>query len=425
MQTEQSERPDAIAELAPMLRRVIASRVRDPHTVEDLVQETLTRLLQARSRLTDDCLAAYAATTARNLVYSMGREEQRHRRHAHRLVDFLEPDRPEDQALRGEDIDAVNAAVRQLTERERDEVVSHEVHGERTASLAARSESTPGAVAVRLAETRAKLRVDYLLALQGREPPTERCRSVLISLSSGNRRRQRSLHADDHLLRCGYCSSLSEPVVQRRRPLAVLWPLPALVDMNELLLATLAVAKKYLAAWWAATGKAIGALLPTPAAKAAAAAVTTVAVGLGGAAVTGDRGPPPAPERVERRAHAAPTLGLTVAGTPVAPREIATDSTYAGARAEADDVPVIPDLGDEGFWFGSNARNRVWVEIVHTSGESRFDIDADDDVSFVGTVVAHGPAYANRVGVDSLQARSTLRQQTQHIEVRSRDIVVR
>jgi hypothetical protein len=70
-----------------------------------------------------------------------------------------------------------------------------------------------------------QLRVDYLVALRRSEPPTPRCRRVLISLSGGDRRRQRALEAGEHLLHCDYCTAMSQPLMDRRRPLAALWPL--------------------------------------------------------------------------------------------------------------------------------------------------------------------------------------------------------
>ena len=40
---------DPILDLLPLIRRVVGARVRDPHTVEDLVQETLARVMAART----------------------------------------------------------------------------------------------------------------------------------------------------------------------------------------------------------------------------------------------------------------------------------------------------------------------------------------------------------------------------------------
>jgi serine/threonine-protein kinase RsbT len=57
--------------------------------------------------------------------------------------------------------------------------------------------------------------VEYLLALEQAEPPTERCRPVLLALSSGDRRRQREVDAAGHVLQCALCARLSEPLTAR------------------------------------------------------------------------------------------------------------------------------------------------------------------------------------------------------------------
>ncbi|MCW2621153.1 MAG: rsbT, partial [Frankiales bacterium] len=63
--------------------------------------------------------------------------------------------------------------------------------------------------------TRARLRVEYLLALERVDPPSERCRPVLLAVSSGDRRRQREVDADRHLFECGLCAGLSPPLMDR------------------------------------------------------------------------------------------------------------------------------------------------------------------------------------------------------------------
>jgi DNA-directed RNA polymerase specialized sigma24 family protein len=72
-----------IIDLVPLVRRVVAARVRDPQLVDDLVQETLVRVMAARARVEADTLAPYAAVTARNLVASVARSDTRARRMAH------------------------------------------------------------------------------------------------------------------------------------------------------------------------------------------------------------------------------------------------------------------------------------------------------------------------------------------------------
>ena len=212
---------DDVIELAPLLRRVIGARVHDRHVVEDLVQETLTRVMAARQRLEPRTLAPYAVVTARNLTRSLATSEDRSRRHAHRLIDLREPVLPEEEALRREESRAITTALGKLPQQDREALVAHEVEGMDTATLAAGRDSTPGAVAAQLSRARARLRVEYLLELEQAEPPTARCRPVLLALSAGDRRRQRDLDAGGHLLACAWCARLSEPLLDRRRTGAV------------------------------------------------------------------------------------------------------------------------------------------------------------------------------------------------------------
>ena len=208
---------DDVVELAPLLRRVIGARVYDGHVVEDLVQETLTRVMAARQRLEPRTLAPYAVVTARNLTRSLATSEDRGRRHAHRLIDLREPVLPEEEALRREERRAITTALGKLSQQDREALVAHEVEGTDTTTLAASRDSTPGAVAAQLSRARARLRVEYLLELEQAEPPTARCRPVLLALSAGDRRRQRDLYAGGHLLGCSWCARLSEPLLDRRR----------------------------------------------------------------------------------------------------------------------------------------------------------------------------------------------------------------
>ena len=214
-------RHDAVLELAPLLRRVIAARVRERQVVEDLVQETLARVMGAHQRLEPRTLAPYAVVTARNLVRSLATSEDRGRRHAHRLIDLREPMLPEEETLRREESQAISTALARLPHRDREALVAHEVDGVDTSTLAASRDSTPGAVAAQLSRARAKLRVEYLLELEQAEPPTARCRPVLLALSAGDRRRQRDLDAGGHLLACSWCARLSEPLLDRRRTASV------------------------------------------------------------------------------------------------------------------------------------------------------------------------------------------------------------
>ena len=185
---------DSIVEVVPVVRRVVAARVVDPAVREDVVQETLARLMASRSRVEQDTLVPYAIAIARNLIASLAEREQRSRRSAHLLTDTDQPEpRPDDEVLRQEEAAIVGAAT-----------------------LAASRGSTPGAIAAQLNRTRSRLRVEYLVAQSATDPPTDRCRAILMALSLGDRRRQRELDVHGHLLACDFCAAHSPALTARR-----------------------------------------------------------------------------------------------------------------------------------------------------------------------------------------------------------------
>jgi len=381
--------------LTPLIRRVVAARVRDPQVVDDLVQETFARLLQAGPRLDNGALAPFAVVLARNVAVSYVRGRSTETRHRHRLVDLAEPDRPEERALRQEEERAVAEGLARLPARDRSALVANEVEGADTATLAAELGSTPGAVAAQLARARAKLRVNYLLSIRGVDLPTARCRSVLNALSAGDRRRQRALDAGGHLLDCEVCASLSEPLTERRRALAGLLPL-GLVKPLEGLRAWVRNSPGQAAT--AGTGAVVGAAL-----------LATQLLG-------GD--PPPQPA-------AAPTTTVIPAGD----RTLTSEgrailpltgrpplSRYAGDPVRAQGVRVQQVAADEGLWVGTSPRDRVWVQMTGTR-ESRPQIRRGDRVSFTGRMVEHPPGFARRVGVTAGEGGGLLDQQGYHVEV--------
>jgi anti-sigma regulatory factor (Ser/Thr protein kinase) len=140
------------------------------------------------------------------------------RQHAHLFVDDNPHPPSDDRLLREEEVSLVGAALAGLDPGERELLLAHEVEGMRTADLAARRGSSAGAIAAQLNRTRAKLRIEYLLADQGAGVPTDRCRPVLYALSSGDRRRQRELDTAGHLLSCDICLDLSIVLFDRRPP---------------------------------------------------------------------------------------------------------------------------------------------------------------------------------------------------------------
>ena len=207
---------DRLVELVPVVRRIIGSRIHDPHVADDLVQETLARVMAARSRVEGETLAPYAATTAHNLVASHFQGKDLARRKAHLLVGEDTTAPPIDDLIDQEDKRLMSLALERLPASERDMLIAHEVQGVDTKSLAARRDSTPGAVAAALSRIRAKLRVEYLIIQEDVEPTSDRCRPVLRALSAGDRRRQRELGAGAHILACDGCARVSPRLLDRR-----------------------------------------------------------------------------------------------------------------------------------------------------------------------------------------------------------------
>ncbi len=207
-----------ISALLPIVRRIVRSRVGDGSAAEDLVQETLVRVLAAADRVEPGMLEPYSIVTARHVVASMWKDQDRHRRNLHRVVDVEIPEPPDTDVLKSEEREAVAAALQHLSDRDRKMLVAHEVEGQDTYALAEQLGSTAGAVAAQLNRSRARLRVEYLLAHENVEPTSERCRPVLLALSGGDRRRQRDVDAGRHLLECDLCAKLSQPLLGRGRP---------------------------------------------------------------------------------------------------------------------------------------------------------------------------------------------------------------
>jgi RNA polymerase sigma factor (sigma-70 family) len=381
--------------LTPLIRRVVAARVRDPQVVDDLVQETFARLLQAGPRLDDGALAPFAVVLARNVAVSFVRGRFTEARHLHRLVELTEPDRPEERAVRQEEARAVAEGLARLPDRDRSTLVANEVEGADTATLAAELGSTPGAVAAQLARARAKLRVNYLLAFRGVDLPTDRCRSILNALSAGDRRRQRALDAGGHLLDCEVCASLSEPLTERRRALAGLLPLGLFKPLEGLR----AWVRNHPGQATAGTGAVVGAAL------------------LAAQLLGGD--PPPQPPVAAPTTVIPGDLRLTSEGRAILPLTGRPSlSRYAGDPVRAQGVRVQQVAADEGFWVGTSPRDRVWVQLTGTR-ESRPRVQPGDRVSFTGRMVEHQPGFARRVRVTAGEGAGLLDQQGYHVEVRA------
>jgi RNA polymerase sigma factor (sigma-70 family) len=211
------DRDDDVVDLVPLLRKVVSSRVSESNVVDDVVQETLARVLAVRERLDDEALVPYAIVTARNVAHGIWRRRDRDQRLQHRVADFSSPSRPDEELLRREEAKAVTRALSRLGPREREGLLAHELAGHDTTSLGRRWGASSGAVAQQLHRARARLRVEYLIEMSQGAELTSLCRPVLLALSAGDRRRQQELDAGHHLLECDACARLSEELFERRK----------------------------------------------------------------------------------------------------------------------------------------------------------------------------------------------------------------
>lgn len=393
----------------PVIRRVVAARASNPADIDDLVQDCLERLLSAHGRLAPDAVLPYAIVTARNLVTSHATSAARRVRATPRLLDAREPDRPEEMVLAGESRRAMTAALDRLSPQERRDILAyysdHSGPGGSThhppdldpSDPGAGTTTARGALRVRMSRTRAKLRLEYLLAFRHIELPTPVCYRVLLAISSGDTRRQRELNAGQHLLDCETCAVLSEPLDRRSIALTAI-TLPG-----------------GLLAWAAAKAR----TQPGHAAASVAAgsAVIAVVAVLGPKLLTSPphHPHPPSPSSSSSPAPVKVISQLSIAGKPV-PQASARHSlrSMVGKQVRASGVQVESVASHNGFWVGT-ARARIWVELAGPLETLR--IRPGDQVRFSGTVVGSSPSYPARVGVSGREGAGLLASQGAHLEV--------
>ncbi len=372
----------------PVIRRVVAARAVNAADIDDLVQDCLERLLVARERLAPEAVLPYAVVTARNLVSSHAKTASRRAAAAPRIHDAAEPEQPGDALLAGEAREAMTAALARLSDQERRDILAYYSDGSPAGTEAGESR---GALRVRMARTRAKLRLEYLLAFRHLELPSPTCRSVLLAISAGDTRRQRELGAGQHLLDCTTCAALSEPL-----------------DRRSVALTTIAIPGA-LAAW--AAGKAQA--HPVQAAVSVAAGSAAVAA----AAVLGPQlasSGPAAPAHVQVSSAPAPPAPvavishLSVAGHAVSDAEAQRSlRPLTGRTATATGATVAAAVTRNGFWIGSS-RARIWVQLA---GPLRpLQIRPGDRVHFTGTLVGDPSSYPARAGVRGSDAALLARQ---------------
>src|SRR3954447_10440898 len=377
-----TRRDEEWGDLTDLIRRVVAARSVRPDEVEDLVQETLVRVAGAEGHLEKDAVPAYAVVTARNVVATKYRRQDRDRRHVHRLVEYTTRGEPEELTLRREENDALAAALAQLSPAERELLVAHEVDGASLDALADLADTTPTAVAMRLSRARARLRLEFVLELRGIEQLDPACRDVLLALSAGDTRRQRALDAHRHIRVCPTCNQLAKPLAERRRAIAGWLPLAG------------------IAAAWRALGRSIKSHLPQTAAVGTA--VVAGAVVVAAAVAPSDHAARRSPVALSTTVHQAPVLsGNGASLLPIPPGGLAA---YATDAVSASDITVLSVVPGEGAWMGTDPGNRVWVEFTAPSdtdarpGPVPAAVQVGAHVDFVGRLSDNPADYATELG---------------------------
>jgi RNA polymerase sigma factor (sigma-70 family) len=404
------DQPDAeLIEAAVAVRRFVASRISDPDDIDDVVQETLSRTLAARSRLGETTSVGYSITVARHLVIGLHRDAEALRRRAPMLAERPEPvmaeTTPEAVVLAEEDRRAVRSALSGLPDEQYRALLAHDVEGVPLTDVAG-PRRAPAAVAAQLARTRARLRVDYVLALRGIALPTSQCRTVLMSLASGDKRRQESSGAGGHLMRCSTCADVAPVLLTRERSRAGVVPWLALGSAHG------ALTRLVRAHPWASGG--------TAASVAVATGAVVVALTTSGSS-SPPPAPPPPPSASSSVARPDPIPGL-VGGSAHVIGTAAGIRPLVGERFAARRTPVQSVPADEGFWVGTGIGNRLWVQ-MRSHGESAVTVRAGRTVTFTGRLVANGPHFVTRLHLPAAQA-AQLRAEGAHIEVAATDVSV-
>jgi len=390
-------------ELGRAATRAALSRGCSRDAAEDVAQETLARVFIAADRLDPSARLPFAVTTARNLAVDGHRATVRDRRNRHRLLDPAEAPQPEEATIAGERAAALGRALAGLDAADRQVLVAHS-DGMSTAELAEREASTPGAIAARLARSRARLRLDYVLALRKARLPFPACRPVLLAISASDTRRQRALATADHLAQCPTCAELVPPLAQRRSTLAGIATVP-LVMLG-------------------AVGGKIARLSQQPAAQASAAvgvvgAVGTAAViGAGGSHHAAPRvvaAPPPVAASPVPPVPPAPVRTVAwLRGSNGAALSLADVSRLSGQRIVARRAPVQSVVAHLGFWIGT-ASNRIYVHITSAQGLGS-PIRTGSTVSFEAVLAPHRPGFAASDGVQGAEGRKELDVMGVHID---------
>lgn len=439
----EGDRHEDLVALQGPLRRFVASRVGDSHVVDDIVQETMLRMLEVAPRLDEEVLGAYSFTVARNLIYGGARSQATARRNLPRMLDRREPVQPEDAATQAESRRALGAALAKVSPSVRAQLLARDVDRRPLHEVAGDSNLTSGVLASQLHRTRAKLRVDYVLALRKVELPTKTCEKVLVAISAADRRRQANLQAGQHLDTCSVCSDLSLPLVSRDHALAGWAPIP-LLALGSLHghLARVACAHPR-ATNTAAAGAVVAAAVAAAFVVAAPAvspaqSVSTSATGTAAPASPATDAPAVIPPSQSARTPTTAPVADDAAGANAPPNPVVPDLTRTGGSVIADAAELAPLAGgpvhargvlvlsvptDEGFWVGRTDA-RIWVRLA-VSGESAVQIKAGQRLNFSGRITPNNAAFEAGTGLSKDEGQATLNRLRFHIQADPASVQVR
>jgi hypothetical protein len=99
-------------------------------------------------------------------------------------------------------------------------------------------------------------------------------------------------------------------------------------------------------------------------------------------------------------------------------------AAYTGQSAQGRGVPVQSVPADEGFWAGTSATDRVWVQLTGEAGESPYQVKQGDLVDFTGTITPAASGFADEVGLTAAEGADQLTQQKQYVLVKKSDVTL-
>ncbi len=407
-----------IVELIEPLRRYVAARVPQQADRDDVVQEALVRIMELGPEAAPTSSLGYAIVVARHLIADRYRESSQLREHAHRLIDLRSPRGPEQVLVDHEEQQALRSALAGVPGPQRELLMQHVLDQRPVAELVAGQDRSDGSRAAQLARTRARLRLDYVLALRAITLPTARCRPILLALSARDTRRQVALRAGQHLLTCATCAEVAPALLQRRRALAAVLPWLGLGPLLGLLRRRLSQAPIQTAA--------------------AMTAVVVTAAGTGGVVWVTSAAHPASPGRAvsapEVTSSAPRSAPATSAGAArlvqVDSRETVTAQagelrSLAGRKVSAVAMPVLAVPANEGFWIGDATSGRVWVQLRTHGAESQVTVKPGDLVTFTATVEVNARGFTRQVGVDAAEGAAQLDREGAHLSVTTTALHVR